>query len=50
MDAPEVFSVLASAAMEVGFSVKTATIEAEGLCSTCRSATRLAARTEPPDE
>jgi Fur family transcriptional regulator, zinc uptake regulator len=45
MDNPVVFSVLTSAAMAVGFSVKSATIEAEGLCSTCRSPTRLAART-----
>jgi Fur family zinc uptake transcriptional regulator len=31
-------SVLARAAKDAGFSVSSATIEAEGLCSTCRAA------------
>ena len=34
----DVSSVLARAAKEAGFSISTATIEAEGLCSTCRKA------------
>jgi len=38
MQDQEVSSVLARAAKEAGFSISTATIEAEGLCSTCRGA------------
>src|SRR5271157_5620057 len=34
----DVSSVLARVAKEAGFSISTATIEAEGLCSTCRAA------------
>ena len=38
MQDQEVSSVLARAAKEAGFSISTATIEAEGLCTTCRGA------------
>ena len=34
----DVSTVLARAAKEAGFTIANATIEAEGLCSTCRSA------------
>jgi Fur family zinc uptake transcriptional regulator len=34
----EISEVLARAAKEAGFNIASATIEAEGLCSTCRSA------------
>src|SRR6478672_13719068 len=34
----DVSTVLARVAKEAGFSISTATIEAEGLCSTCRTA------------
>jgi len=34
----DVSTVLARAAKEAGFTISSATIEAEGLCSTCRSA------------
>src|SRR5271157_4424535 len=37
MDDHDLSAVLARAAKEAGFSVSAATIEAEGLCSTCRS-------------
>ena len=33
----DVSTVLARAAKEAGFSINAATIEAEGLCSTCRA-------------
>jgi Fur family zinc uptake transcriptional regulator len=36
--------VLARAAKDAGFSISSATIEAEGLCSTCRTATAERAR------
>jgi Fur family zinc uptake transcriptional regulator len=38
----DVSSVLTRAAQEAGFSVSSATIEAEGLCSTCHSAAERA--------
>jgi Fur family transcriptional regulator, zinc uptake regulator len=38
MQDPDVTAVLARAAKEAGFSISGATIEAEGLCSTCRTA------------
>lgn len=38
----DVSAVLARAAQDAGFTVGSATIEAEGLCSTCRSARRAA--------
>jgi Fe2+ or Zn2+ uptake regulation protein len=40
----DVSSVLARVAKEAGFSISTATIEAEGLCSTCRTAPVARAR------
>jgi Fur family zinc uptake transcriptional regulator len=39
-----VSTVLARAAKDAGFSISSATIEAEGLCSTCRTATGERAR------
>ena len=44
MQDPDVASVLARAAKDAGFSISNATIEAEGLCSTCRSAAATRAR------
>jgi Fur family zinc uptake transcriptional regulator len=41
----DVSAVLARAAQEAGFSISGATIEAEGLCSTCRSAGGLKSTT-----
>jgi Fur family transcriptional regulator, zinc uptake regulator len=38
MENSDITAVLARAAQDVGFSISTATIEAEGVCSTCRSA------------
>ena len=40
----DVSSVLARAAKQAGFTISNATIEAEGLCSTCRSASPARAR------
>lgn len=40
----DVASVLAKAAKEAGFSISAATIEAEGLCSSCRIAPAIRAR------
>ena len=40
----DVSSVLARAAKQAGFTINNATIEAEGLCSTCRSASPSRAR------
>ena len=40
----DVTSVLARVAKEAGFSISTATIEAEGLCSTCRTAPQARGR------
>jgi Fur family zinc uptake transcriptional regulator len=40
--------MLARAAKDAGFSISSATIEAEGRCSTCRSAAIHGARTELP--
>jgi Fur family zinc uptake transcriptional regulator len=40
--------MLARAAKDAGFSVTTATVEAEGLCSTCRSAANHGVRAELP--
>src|SRR5690242_483067 len=37
MQDPDLVSVLGRAAKEAGFSISSATIEAEGLCSTCRT-------------
>jgi Fe2+ or Zn2+ uptake regulation protein len=39
-----VSTVLARAAKDAGYSILSATIEAEGLCSTCRAATAGRAR------
>ena len=43
----EVSAILAQAANQVGFNVSVATIEAEGLCSTCASTTRAHAHARP---
>jgi Fur family zinc uptake transcriptional regulator len=40
MQDPDVAEVLARVAKDAGFSISNATIEAEGLCSTCRTTTR----------
>jgi Fur family zinc uptake transcriptional regulator len=40
MQDPDVAAVLARVAKDAGFSIGSATIEAEGLCSTCRTTTR----------
>jgi Fe2+ or Zn2+ uptake regulation protein len=40
----DVSTVLARAAKEAGFTISSATIEAEGLCSTCRSVTPARSR------
>jgi Fur family transcriptional regulator, zinc uptake regulator len=40
----DVYSVLTRVAKEAGFSISSATVEAEGLCSTCRTAPATRAR------
>ena len=44
MQDPDVAAVLARVAKDAGFSIGSATIEAEGLCSTCRTAPQARAR------
>ena len=44
MQNDDVSAVLAQAAKEAGFSISNATIEAEGLCSTCAGAVAGRAR------
>jgi Fe2+ or Zn2+ uptake regulation protein len=40
----DVSAVLAAAARQAGFSISSATIEAEGVCSTCEGAVAARAR------
>lgn len=44
MQDPDVAAVLARVAKDAGFTIGSATIEAEGLCSTCRTAPHARAR------